>query len=187
MTRWEVEAIKMEKSRMSGGQGCPMIAFVRICSWSCPCWWKPFFVCLTCILWSQFWISQSKSKSTHRSTKRRRRTIADESAESVIDWWSKYYASVEKQVAMIDEFVLFFHGKHEKCLWEEKRERCLCSRPSRRTALHSHISLRRVRNRLTWHFTLLLLVSLLSSPYVDGSVWLWAWDKIVGKKYANYI
>ncbi|KAM7380163.1 hypothetical protein PAMP_003476 [Pampus punctatissimus] len=37
-------------------------------------------------------------KSTHsRSTKRRKRTIADESAESVIDWWSKYYASVEKQ------------------------------------------------------------------------------------------
>uniref|UniRef100_A0A672YWL5 C2 domain-containing protein n=1 Tax=Sphaeramia orbicularis TaxID=375764 RepID=A0A672YWL5_9TELE len=33
-----------------------------------------------------------------RSTKRRRRTIADESAECVIDWWSKYYASVEKQV-----------------------------------------------------------------------------------------
>ncbi|XP_078118672.1 fer-1-like protein 6 [Sander vitreus] len=32
-----------------------------------------------------------------RSTKRKRRTIADESAESVIDWWSKYYASVEKQ------------------------------------------------------------------------------------------
>lgn len=42
---------------------------------------------------------QSKTKSTRRSTKRRRRTIADESAESVIDWWSKYYASVEKQVA----------------------------------------------------------------------------------------
>ncbi|XP_058477901.1 fer-1-like protein 6 [Solea solea] len=36
-------------------------------------------------------------KSTHRSTKRRRRTIADESAENVIDWWSKYYASVEKE------------------------------------------------------------------------------------------
>uniref|UniRef100_A0A3Q3F5M2 Fer-1 like family member 6 n=1 Tax=Kryptolebias marmoratus TaxID=37003 RepID=A0A3Q3F5M2_KRYMA len=40
---------------------------------------------------------ESSSKSAHRSTKRRRRTIADESAESVIDWWSKYYASVEKQ------------------------------------------------------------------------------------------
>ncbi|XP_061580085.1 fer-1-like protein 6 isoform X2 [Cololabis saira] len=40
---------------------------------------------------------KSGSKSTHRSTKRRRRTIADESAECVIDWWSKYYASVEKQ------------------------------------------------------------------------------------------
>lgn len=46
---------------------------------------------------------QSKTKSTRRSTKRRRRTIADESAESVIDWWSKYYASVEKQVAGTDE------------------------------------------------------------------------------------
>ncbi|XP_050748885.1 fer-1-like protein 6 [Gymnogyps californianus] len=31
-----------------------------------------------------------------RSTKRRKRTIADESAENVIDWWSKYYASVLK-------------------------------------------------------------------------------------------
>uniref|UniRef100_A0A7N6BLJ4 C2 domain-containing protein n=1 Tax=Anabas testudineus TaxID=64144 RepID=A0A7N6BLJ4_ANATE len=30
-----------------------------------------------------------------------RRTIADESAECVIDWWSKYYASVEKEVALI--------------------------------------------------------------------------------------
>ncbi|XP_061547609.1 fer-1-like protein 6 [Phycodurus eques] len=40
---------------------------------------------------------ESRKKSTHRSTKRRRRTIADESAESVIDWWSKYYASVEKR------------------------------------------------------------------------------------------
>uniref|UniRef100_A0A7N6FDD4 C2 domain-containing protein n=1 Tax=Anabas testudineus TaxID=64144 RepID=A0A7N6FDD4_ANATE len=39
--------------------------------------------------------------STRRSTKRRRRTIADESAECVIDWWSKYYASVEKEVALI--------------------------------------------------------------------------------------
>uniref|UniRef100_A0A3Q3F5Z8 Fer-1 like family member 6 n=1 Tax=Kryptolebias marmoratus TaxID=37003 RepID=A0A3Q3F5Z8_KRYMA len=45
-------------------------------------------------------IQESSSKSAHRSTKRRRRTIADESAESVIDWWSKYYASVEKQVAL---------------------------------------------------------------------------------------
>ncbi|TMS06604.1 Fer-1-like protein 6 [Larimichthys crocea] len=37
-----------------------------------------------------------------RSTKRRRRTIADESAASVIDWWSKYYASVEKQAKQRD-------------------------------------------------------------------------------------
>uniref|UniRef100_A0A3B3RE10 Fer-1 like family member 6 n=1 Tax=Paramormyrops kingsleyae TaxID=1676925 RepID=A0A3B3RE10_9TELE len=35
-------------------------------------------------------------KSTRGSTKRRKRTIADESAENVIDWWSKYYASVDK-------------------------------------------------------------------------------------------
>ncbi|XP_061697140.1 fer-1-like protein 6 [Syngnathoides biaculeatus] len=40
---------------------------------------------------------ESGKKSTHRSSKRRKRTIADESAECVIDWWSKYYASVEKQ------------------------------------------------------------------------------------------
>ncbi|XP_019731208.1 fer-1-like protein 6 [Hippocampus comes] len=39
----------------------------------------------------------SHRKSIHRSSKRRRRTVADESAECVIDWWSKYYASVEKQ------------------------------------------------------------------------------------------
>ncbi|KAI3356016.1 hypothetical protein L3Q82_017285 [Scortum barcoo] len=45
----------------------------------------------------------STAKSTRgRSTKRRRRTIADESAESVIDWWSKYYASVEKQAKQKD-------------------------------------------------------------------------------------
>ncbi|XP_045037617.2 fer-1-like protein 6 isoform X2 [Desmodus rotundus] len=35
-------------------------------------------------------------KSCRRSTKRRKRTIADESAENVIDWWSKYYASLKK-------------------------------------------------------------------------------------------
>ncbi|XP_056245789.1 fer-1-like protein 6 [Seriola aureovittata] len=45
---------------------------------------------------------ESGMRSTHRSTKRRRRTIADESAECVIDWWSKYYASVEKQVKQRD-------------------------------------------------------------------------------------
>uniref|UniRef100_A0A3Q1BXL8 C2 domain-containing protein n=1 Tax=Amphiprion ocellaris TaxID=80972 RepID=A0A3Q1BXL8_AMPOC len=44
-----------------------------------------------------------RTKSSRgRSTKRRRRTIADESAESVIDWWSKYYASVEKQAKQKD-------------------------------------------------------------------------------------
>nr|XP_040058215.1 LOW QUALITY PROTEIN: fer-1-like protein 6 [Gasterosteus aculeatus aculeatus] len=35
--------------------------------------------------------------SRGRSTKRKKRTIADESAECVIDWWSKYYASGEKR------------------------------------------------------------------------------------------
>ncbi|KFO20423.1 Fer-1-like protein 6 [Fukomys damarensis] len=34
-------------------------------------------------------------KPSRRSTKRRKRTIADESAENVIDWWSKYYASLQ--------------------------------------------------------------------------------------------
>ncbi|XP_041856982.1 fer-1-like protein 6 isoform X2 [Melanotaenia boesemani] len=48
-------------------------------------------------------MKKDSSKSRiHRSTKRRRRTIADESAESVIDWWSKYYASVEKQTKQKD-------------------------------------------------------------------------------------
>ncbi|XP_035553353.2 LOW QUALITY PROTEIN: fer-1-like protein 6 [Canis lupus dingo] len=35
-------------------------------------------------------------KPTRRSTKKKKRTIADESAENVIDWWSKYYASLKK-------------------------------------------------------------------------------------------
>ncbi|XP_003408227.2 fer-1-like protein 6 [Loxodonta africana] len=35
-------------------------------------------------------------KPSRRSTKRKKRTIADESAENVIDWWSKYYASLKK-------------------------------------------------------------------------------------------
>uniref|UniRef100_A0A8C6QVT3 Fer-1 like family member 6 n=1 Tax=Nannospalax galili TaxID=1026970 RepID=A0A8C6QVT3_NANGA len=35
-------------------------------------------------------------KPSRKSTKRRKRTIADESAENVIDWWSKYYASLKK-------------------------------------------------------------------------------------------
>lgn len=46
---------------------------------------------------------ESGRKSVHRSTKRRKRTIADESAENVIDWWSKYYASVEKQVVLCSQ------------------------------------------------------------------------------------
>ena len=39
---------------------------------------------------------QDARKASQRSTKRRKRTIADESAENVIDWWSKYYASLKK-------------------------------------------------------------------------------------------
>ncbi|XP_006157602.1 fer-1-like protein 6 [Tupaia chinensis] len=39
-------------------------------------------------------------KASRRSTKRRKRTIADESAENVIDWWSKYYASLKKAQKM---------------------------------------------------------------------------------------
>ncbi|XP_058131978.1 fer-1-like protein 6 [Dasypus novemcinctus] len=35
-------------------------------------------------------------KPSRKSTKRKKRTIADESAENVIDWWSKYYASLKK-------------------------------------------------------------------------------------------
>ncbi|XP_032771679.1 fer-1-like protein 6 [Rattus rattus] len=41
-------------------------------------------------------IKRDPRMPSRRSTKRRRRTIADESAENVIDWWSKYYASVKK-------------------------------------------------------------------------------------------
>nr|XP_046260385.1 fer-1-like protein 6 isoform X2 [Scatophagus argus] len=44
----------------------------------------------------------SATSTRSRSTKRRRRTIADESAECVIDWWSKYYASVEKEAKQRD-------------------------------------------------------------------------------------
>ncbi|KAK3543542.1 hypothetical protein QTP70_023874, partial [Hemibagrus guttatus] len=39
---------------------------------------------------------RDSKKSMRRSTKRKKRTAADESADSVIDWWSKYYASMEK-------------------------------------------------------------------------------------------
>uniref|UniRef100_A0A670YCV1 Fer-1 like family member 6 n=1 Tax=Pseudonaja textilis TaxID=8673 RepID=A0A670YCV1_PSETE len=40
--------------------------------------------------------SLDRKKSIYRSTKRKKRTVADESAENVIDWWSKYYASIQK-------------------------------------------------------------------------------------------
>ncbi|KAK7913699.1 hypothetical protein WMY93_013910 [Mugilogobius chulae] len=45
---------------------------------------------------------KDSTASKPRSTRQRRRTIADESAESVIDWWSKYYASVEKLAKQTD-------------------------------------------------------------------------------------
>uniref|UniRef100_A0A8C1K178 Fer-1 like family member 6 n=1 Tax=Cyprinus carpio TaxID=7962 RepID=A0A8C1K178_CYPCA len=39
-----------------------------------------------------------------RSSKRKKRTTADESADNVIDWWSKYYASIEKiQLSVIEQ------------------------------------------------------------------------------------
>uniref|UniRef100_A0A0K8RV32 Fer-1-like protein 6-like n=1 Tax=Crotalus horridus TaxID=35024 RepID=A0A0K8RV32_CROHD len=48
---------------------------------------------------------KDRGKSIYRSTKRKKRTLADESAENVIDWWSKYYASVEKvQKAKVLDF-----------------------------------------------------------------------------------
>ncbi|XP_054547963.1 fer-1-like protein 6 isoform X2 [Talpa occidentalis] len=40
--------------------------------------------------------AKDSRKLSRRSTKRKKRTIADESAENVIDWWSKYYASLKK-------------------------------------------------------------------------------------------
>ncbi|KAM9626808.1 fer-1-like protein 6 [Trichechus inunguis] len=40
--------------------------------------------------------TEDARKPSQRSTKRKKRTIADESAENVIDWWSKYYASLKK-------------------------------------------------------------------------------------------
>ncbi|XP_025026309.1 fer-1-like protein 6 [Python bivittatus] len=44
-------------------------------------------------------------KSIYRSTKRKKRTLIDESAENVIDWWSKYYASIQKvQKAKVLDF-----------------------------------------------------------------------------------
>ncbi|XP_053916656.1 fer-1-like protein 6 isoform X2 [Cuculus canorus] len=50
-------------------------------------------------------------KSIRRSTKRKKRTIADESAENVIDWWSKYYASVLKMQKV--KGILSSEGKSE--------------------------------------------------------------------------
>uniref|UniRef100_A0A8C5FKL2 C2 domain-containing protein n=1 Tax=Gadus morhua TaxID=8049 RepID=A0A8C5FKL2_GADMO len=41
--------------------------------------------------------------TSFRSSKRKKRTIADESAENVIDWWSKYYASRAVQTRDVAE------------------------------------------------------------------------------------
>uniref|UniRef100_A0AAQ4R1G0 Fer-1 like family member 6 n=1 Tax=Gasterosteus aculeatus aculeatus TaxID=481459 RepID=A0AAQ4R1G0_GASAC len=56
----------------------------------------------------------STSVSRGRSTKRKKRTIADESAECVIDWWSKYYASGEKRVGPIRQL----------CCKPQRKRRC---------------------------------------------------------------
>lgn len=75
------------------------------------------------VLFCWFSIQDGSTKSTHgRSTKRRRRTIADESAESVIDWWSKYYASVEKEVSLIDEDLLLL-----KTFWNGTEDVIMCT------------------------------------------------------------
>src|SRR4029434_1287769 len=55
-----------------------------------------------------FWpvcLHQESRRRTHRSTKRKKRTIKDESAECVIDWWSKYYTSVGKIRQVSEECV----------------------------------------------------------------------------------
>uniref|UniRef100_A0A673ZM60 Fer-1 like family member 6 n=1 Tax=Salmo trutta TaxID=8032 RepID=A0A673ZM60_SALTR len=39
----------------------------------------------------------------NNSTKRRKRTVADESGDNVLDWWSKYYASVDKIQQLYDK------------------------------------------------------------------------------------
>lgn len=84
-----------------------------------------------------------KAKSTRgRSTKRRRRTIADESAESVIDWWSKYYASVEKQVGHMVQ------GDTVALTDGPVNAGCVCFRAGR-TDPCSHRCLRKVRDTLT--------------------------------------
>ncbi|XP_068079665.2 fer-1-like protein 6 isoform X1 [Danio rerio] len=44
----------------------------------------------------EFQDTKVSKKSKRRSTKRKKRTTVDESADNVIDWWSKYYASMEK-------------------------------------------------------------------------------------------
>uniref|UniRef100_A0A8D3CN22 Fer-1 like family member 6 n=1 Tax=Scophthalmus maximus TaxID=52904 RepID=A0A8D3CN22_SCOMX len=62
-------------------------------------------------------LTPEPQRAEGNDTLRVRRTIADESAESVIDWWSKYYASVEKEVSLIDEDLLllktFWNGTED--------------------------------------------------------------------------
>uniref|UniRef100_A0A8C2AA11 Fer-1 like family member 6 n=1 Tax=Cyprinus carpio TaxID=7962 RepID=A0A8C2AA11_CYPCA len=55
-------------------------------------------------------------RSQTSRTRRKKRTTADESADNVIDWWSKYYASMEKIQAKQKEnnpFPLLFENKLE--------------------------------------------------------------------------
>ncbi|OWK04271.1 hypothetical protein Celaphus_00016214 [Cervus elaphus hippelaphus] len=70
--------------------------------------------------------AQDPRKPSRRSTKRRKRTIADESAENVIDWWSKYYASLKKaQKAKPDEVVVNIDSpkkKKDKILKKKPKE-----------------------------------------------------------------
>uniref|UniRef100_A0A673ZL07 Fer-1 like family member 6 n=1 Tax=Salmo trutta TaxID=8032 RepID=A0A673ZL07_SALTR len=44
-----------------------------------------------------------KRQILQTSTKRRKRTVADESGDNVLDWWSKYYASVDKIQQLYDK------------------------------------------------------------------------------------
>uniref|UniRef100_I3MX34 Fer-1 like family member 6 n=1 Tax=Ictidomys tridecemlineatus TaxID=43179 RepID=I3MX34_ICTTR len=68
-------------------------------------------------------------KPTRRSTKRKKRTIADESAENVIDWWSKYYASLKKAQKVLspskpDEVVVDIEDSPKK-----KKDKLLKKKP----------------------------------------------------------
>uniref|UniRef100_A0A671K7F8 C2 domain-containing protein n=1 Tax=Sinocyclocheilus anshuiensis TaxID=1608454 RepID=A0A671K7F8_9TELE len=59
---------------------------------------------------------QVSKKSKRTSTKRKKRTTADESADNVIDWWSKYYTSMEKIQLQKENnpFPLLFENKQPR-------------------------------------------------------------------------